>query len=139
MNFMNCSIMANIKSIMGGALFYELAGCATYVAISLFAIDRSLQNINLNTLINIYCLLTSLVFNFFICSYSEDLTQRSLDVADIIYDSNWYRLQYKQQKLLIMSIQRSQRIFRLKGFQIVDCSMEIFLKVRLNSFSLLTN
>lgn len=117
---------------MGGALFYELAGCATYVAISLFAIDRSLQNINLNTLINIYCLLTSLVFNFFICSYSEDLTQRSFDVAEIIYDSNWYQLQYKQQKLLIMSIQRSRRIFRLKGFQIVDCSMEIFLKVRLN-------
>lgn len=51
------------------------------------------------------------------------------EVGDIFYNSLWYKLPSQEQKLLILPIQRSQKLFRLNGFGIVDCSLEVFSSV----------
>lgn len=115
--------------MMSGPLFYELAGCIVYIAFILFALDQSMKEMNFDTLLTIDCLMTTNFLNFILCHFSEELTQRSFDVADIIFKSKWYKLSIKQQQLLVMPIHRSQKEFRLKGHKIIECSMETFLTV----------
>lgn len=54
-----------------------------------------------------------------------------LEIGDIFYNSAWYRLPIKEQRLLALPIQRSQREFRLSGLGFLDCSLAVYSSVKL--------
>lgn len=54
----------------------------------------------------------------------------SYEISQIIYsDLQWFNLPILQQKRLVLIIGRAQKTFRLNGFGIFDCSLEMFWKV----------
>lgn len=57
------------------------------------------------------------------------MTIKSLSTAEIVYNTFWYTYPVDSQRLIVQMIQRGQTPFHLKGFDIVDCSLETFLKV----------
>lgn len=63
------------------------------------------------------------------CSASERVTSYLLDVGEMFYNSAWYQLPVKQQKLLVLPIQRAEREFRLSGLGLFDCSLAVFSSV----------
>lgn len=103
--------------------------CITVIVFNLFVIELS-STITLE----IYCalgdLFTGLALTFVYFYLSEWITSDLLEIGDYFYNSAWYRLPAKQQKLLVLPIRRAQREFRLKGFGLFDCSLEVFGMVR---------
>lgn len=129
--FHSISVAVNFRDIMQSILFYQLALCVLFSAFSLFAFDQSFSShgINYNTVLSLTILLCALNPTFFYCYFADGLTADLLEVGDIFFESMWYELPKQEQKLLISPIQCAQRIFRMKGYGIVDCSLEMFTKV----------
>lgn len=117
-----------IGEVMSPILFYQLLCCAVDIAVVLVAVDMH-QLLRLGTLVSIEGVSCMLFQTFFFCKLSESITSKLYSIGDIFYEANWYTLPVRQQKWLILPIQRSQREFRLKGFGIIDCSLWIFLSV----------
>lgn len=113
-------------------LFTMMLMVTTGIAMNLFAIELngvfSLQGLNA-----ILASLFILMLMFGYCFASECVTSDLMEIGDIFYNSPWYRLPLKQQKLLTLPIQQAQREFRLSGLGLVDCSLEVFSSVKLNT------
>lgn len=62
---------------------------------------------------------------------SERITENLLNIHNIFYNSEWYRLTPKRRGLLKLPIQRAQRLLRLTSLGLVDCSLPVFSSVRL--------
>lgn len=122
---------------MTGPLFFDLSSCIIATVFELLSIDNDIQNqrYDSNTFTNVSTLGLHNTMLFILCHFSEKFTDRSYDVGDVIYsDLLWYKLSIRQQKLLILPIRRAQKLFRLRGYGIFDCSLELFLKVISNDF-----
>lgn len=121
--------------MMQSILFYQLITCVLFIACSIFALDQSIskREIDFNSFMNLTSLLCSLIPTFLYCHFADGLTVNLFGIGNIFYSSMWYKLPSQKQKLLIPSIQRAQRIFRLNGYKIIDCSLEIFASVRFHS------
>lgn len=103
--------------------------CITLIAFSLFALDQSMDDINFNTFVSLIALLNAVIPTFVYCYYADGLAVDLLRIGDIFYASMWYESRYQEQKLLILSIQRAQKTFQMKGYGIVYCSLEVFAAV----------
>lgn len=116
---------------MQSILFYQLVNCILFSAFSLFALDQSFSThkIDLNTFLSLSALLVALIPTFVYCYFAEGLTADLLGISDIFYESMWYKLPKQEQQLVILPIQRAQRVFRLNGFKLIYCSLGTFLMV----------
>lgn len=113
---------------MSEVLFLQLCVCALSTAINLYAL--TLPGISgVHAMTSIYDLNITLCTTFVYCYFSESLSSHLFNIGETFYDSIWYRLPPKQQILIIFAIQHSQREFRLTGFGIIDCSLEVFSMV----------
>lgn len=117
--------------IMNEVLFLRLLACSATMALNLFAMELS-DTFSLETLANLYTMVTVLAMTFLHCYYVETVTNALLGVGDIFYDSPWYKGAIGQNAIvLLMPIQRAQREFRLVTFNMIKCSLTVFLKVGL--------
>lgn len=114
---------------MKGILFYQTIICVINIAFGLFSLDQSLDEPSFDTFASMIALFNLLTSTFVYCYYAEGVTTDLLRVGNIFYSSLWYKLSSQEQKLLILLIQRSQIIFRLRGFEFFDCSLEVFAVV----------
>lgn len=103
------------------------------VALDLFAIELS-QTISTATLNAAFGLIITLELLFTYCYLSECLTSDLLDIGDVFYSLPWYRLPAKRQTLLVLPIEQSQQVFRLRNLQLFDCSLTIFTSVNYPEF-----
>lgn len=94
----------------------------------MFALE-SVDRLDVQAMASFYDFTSVLVTTFIYCYLSERVTADLLFVGDIFYASLWYHLPSKQGKLLKLSIERSQWEFRLKGFELINCSLSVFLSV----------
>lgn len=92
-----------------------------------------MEEISFNTFMSFAALLCSLIPTFLYCYFADGVTVNLFEIGDIFYKSMWYKLPNQKQRLLILPIQRSQRIFRLHGYKIVDCTLESFAAVGFHS------
>lgn len=127
------SVAENTCDLMQSVLFYQLVICVLFIAFSLFSLDQSMHEINFNTFLSTIAVLVALTPTFIYCYYADGVTADLHRVGDIFYQLLWYKLTNQEQKLLILPMQRAQQIFRMKGYGIVDCSLQIFLTV--NAFN----
>lgn len=97
----------------------------------LLTIDRN-GLLSLEGLCAIIASAIALLVLYIHCYASEHLTADLMAIGDIFYDSTWYRLPVKQQKLLVLPIQRATQEFRLKGSGLIDCSLAVFLSVKIS-------
>lgn len=109
-------------------LFAMMIIASVKLAMDLFAVELN----GVASLEGLYALVDALLtftLMFGYCFGSECVTSDLMEVGDIFYNSSWYRLPVKQQKLLALPIQRAQREFRLSGLGLIDCSLAVFLSV----------
>lgn len=114
---------------MQSILFYQLVNCGIFIAFGLFGMDQSLREINFDTFMCLAALICALIPIFIYCYHADGLSEDLLEIGDIFYATKWYKLSNQEQKIMMLPIQRAQRIFRLNGYKVIDCSLETFLTV----------
>lgn len=126
------SFSNNIPIIMSEILFYQLVMCAIATAINLYALQSN-GIFTVHAITSTYDLASVLTATFIYCYLSEMLTCDLSGICEIFYNSAWYQLPAKQQKLVFYTIQHSQRSFRLRGIGIIECSLGTFFMVGLDN------
>lgn len=127
--------MNNIRILFSAPLFIQFIVFVALIAITLLWFDQNVHAMGIDILFAINCLFSESLLNYISCRYGGDVTECFSNIACIAYDSNWYRLSSNEQHFVGLIIQRAQIEFTLTGFEIVTCSMETFLAVRVSSTS----
>lgn len=52
-----------------------------------------------------------------------------MHIGDLTYGISWYQLPRDEQFVVQSIIQRSQKLFELKGLGVIVCSLETYLRV----------
>lgn len=68
------------------------------------------------------------------CHLSENVTNHLALTGDLFYESQWFPLPVKLQRVYILPILRSQKDFRVTGLGIIECSLRVFASVRFTLF-----
>lgn len=99
------------------------------IAFDLFAVELS-DTLSLETVTAVTNLCVVLAIAFAYCYLSDWITADLLEIGNVFYSSPWYRLlSVKQQQLLVLPIQRANRLVRLRSLGLIDCSGAVFLSV----------
>lgn len=112
---------------MDQILFVIIVTYALTIALNLIVLEAG--DLSMEVAFAIFDLVSMSVLTFTYCLLSEILTTSLVEVSTNFYASPWYLLTAKQQYLLQFPIQRAQNEFRLKGLNIVDCSLAVFSSV----------
>lgn len=124
------SLAAATNVILSVPLFANLLTCATVIAFNLLLLEVS-DHIDFSIAASLYNMSTGVTMALIFCYLSEHITAALLRIGDAFFESIWYRLPPGQQKLVALSINRSQKTFSLKGLGIIYCSLFTFLQVNL--------
>lgn len=130
-----CSVAKSLASILEPPIFCVALTSAITLALNLCVIELTTE-LNFARLVafNDTCVIVLLAF---MCFYiAEWISVGLMEIGDNFYGSEWYRLlPAGQQRLLLLPIQRAQRLFRLKAMGLFECSLAVFASVRqLESF-----
>lgn len=122
--------LANIvgKS-MSAMLFLQMVLSAIEMASFLSAVDET-KGISPSNNIAVLRALTVVMPTFHFCMQSDNITGHLEMVGDDFYGCSWRRFSVRQQMLILLSVQRAQKQFRINGLGIVDCSLETFSVVK---------
>lgn len=114
---------------MGMILFALTLLCTIDMALNLRALEVNVAfSVEmLNTFVN-FSMVIALTFAHYY--FSEQITTDLLAIGEILYNSTWYELPVKQQRLIALPIQRAQREIRLRSLELFDCSLPVFSSVR---------
>lgn len=121
-------LMTKIEDLMSAILFFQLLMYVIFIALSLLAVYQA--QINTSLLFDFECLGLYTAYTFLFCLSSENLTQNSMDVGNVAYNSTWYCMPINERKAIILIILRSQQEFRLDGLGMFECSFVTFSQVR---------
>lgn len=66
---------------------------------------------------------------FIYCYFGNRITLKSVQIGEIAYDVEWYRLPPHIQRVIKLIILRSQREIHFSGFSVIVCSLEMYKKV----------
>lgn len=122
-------MMNNVQQMMAAPLFFQLLVFTVFIAFSLLSLDQGLHDLSFEIVQSLNCLLVQIYLNFTFCSYADNMSRRTSGVADIVYNSIWYKLPATDRKLLTLIIMRAQVPFYLNGFHLFNCSLNSFQKV----------
>lgn len=111
-------------------LFTLALTCTIVIALNLFVVELN-GMLSMETLAAFIDLSGTLILMIIFCYLSECVTSDLLEIGENFYNSPWYRLPLKEQRLLVLSITRAQRVFRLKGLGLFDCSLAVFSSVKI--------
>lgn len=115
---------------MSATLFFLLLLYAVTIAAFMIDVMGTINSFGLTFFATLTGLLNILMQMIIYCQLSENVTLDLLAAGDIFYESLWYRLPVRVQKLYMLPIQRSQREFRVTGLGIIECSLRVFASVR---------
>lgn len=122
------SLVTSLCHIMEFILFNMTFTCTIIIAFNLFVVETN-GVYSFETAIAFLDLGLVLGLTFAYFYLAEHITTDLLGIADIFYNSPWYRLGTKRQILFVLPIQRAQREMRLTGLGLFECSLVVFSKV----------
>lgn len=117
-----------IAWLMSEIIFVMLLSCVIYFSVCLFSLDQ-VTEIDSTLRLRLMAPMPVLIVTWVYCYYSEATTKNSFAIASTAYDSMWYNISTEQQKAIILILARAQRVFRLQGLGLIDCSFRIYLSV----------
>lgn len=109
-------------------LFSVTFTCIAAITFNLLAVELN-GSLNLEIIVSFGNLIRVGGITFLYFYLADWLTTDLLDIGDIFYESVWYQLPAQQQKLLGLPIQRAQRVMRLTGLGLFECSLPVFAGV----------
>lgn len=119
-------------------LFNMTLTCVIAIAFNLYVFEMN-ASISYEMVVAFVDLGMVLFLTFAHFFLAEWITTDLLSIADLFYNSPWYRLKSQQQRLIALPIQRAQQEMRLRGLDIFECSLPIFGSVKLVSEYLKTH
>lgn len=122
--------MKSTKKLLSGPQFFQFLMFVLYVVLSIRSVEKSLDNFGVEFVVCIDCILAQLVFLYVECHFATKISTKSAELAGIIYNTRWYDLPLKQQKMIPPIVRQGQIPFTLDGYKFFSCSMETFAHVR---------
>lgn len=116
---------SNLLSVI---IFMHLLCCAMIIAFNLILLECT-DRFELQLISSLYITFSESATNFLFCFLAENITIALSNISDLFYSSMWFRLPIKQQKLITLTIARSQQEFHLQGLGLIPCSLSSFLQV----------
>lgn len=116
-------VAAHIGDVMSAPLFILLLMYAVIVAVCMVALE-SAQSIDVALMATIVGVQMSIY-----CYLSENVTSDLEKSGAPFYESHWYNLPTEYQKFYILSIKQPQKLYRLTGLGIIECSLRILASV----------
>lgn len=123
----HCSITESFCEIMEVILFTMTLMSSIVIAFNLFTMESI--GLSLEAVVAFWNLSLSIILLFVYCYLSDWITFDLVEVGDIFYNSPWYQLGSREQCLIILPIQRANRLVSLKGLGLFNCSVEVFVSV----------
>lgn len=127
------SMMNSLKVLMSGPHFFQFLIFVMYTVLSIRSIEQSLKHFSFEFVSCLYDLLLQLVFIYSSCYFASNLTIKLADTANIIYNTHWYVLPLRQEKMIVAIIRQGQIQEELSGY-IFSTSLETFIKVNYTQF-----
>lgn len=90
---------------------------------------QDIKEYTFDVLLAINALFLQTVFNFIICYFADTVTSASLNVADTLYNVDWFEFPVKEQQMISFMIRRAQIPFHFRGNNSITCSMQTLLRV----------
>lgn len=90
---------------------------------------QNIKEYTFDVLLALNVLFLQTVFNFIICYSADIVTSASLNVADTLYNVDWFEFPVKEQQMISFMIRRAQIPFYFRGNDSITCSMQTFLRV----------
>lgn len=122
------SVVESLGEAMTMVLFNLTFTCTIVIAANLVVVELS-EAIDVEILVAFTDMATLIGMTFIYFYLAEWITSDLLGIADHFYNSAWHHLPVKQQKLLVLTIQRAHRELRLKGLGLFNCSLPVFSSV----------
>lgn len=117
--------MDNIKTILDVPLFIMLMIFVLFIAFCLLSIDKQMENIDLNALLTLECLLTQGLLNIIFSYFSDNASMRLSEIGWITYDKiRWYEMPLDDRLFIQFIIRRADKLFVFTGAKIIPSSME---------------
>lgn len=156
-----CSLFEDISETFSGTLLVELFGGVIFMSTAIFQTEmvtiwswnifllvtsigfffqlKALRHLNLFivTVLNVIAISTANLYLY--CFGGSVVTENCGMYADILFESDWYKMPIRLQKYYILMIANTQRPIHLEGHGLVRLSMEAFGRVNIEfSIKLLT-
>lgn len=122
------SVADSLYNMMEVIIFNITFTCTAVIAFNLLVVELN-DSINFEMVVAFADLVVVLLITAVYFFHSEWITSDLFEIGDSFYNSPWFLLSMKQQRLLVIPIQRAGREFRLKGLGISDCSLAAFSTV----------
>lgn len=116
------------NAIMSEIIFVALLTSMLIFAFNLYGLESN-DLFSIQSAVGLALVLGLLPLIFAYCFLAESITVNLYDIGDIFYDSPWYRLPAKHQRIVILPIQRAGREFCFLCLGLVDCSLATFSSV----------
>lgn len=88
---------------------------------------------------DVLCLVCGLMWSFLFCNFGNLAIDHVSAIGDVAYSNlNWFEHPVEMQKYLILMVARSHECVHFTGLHLIECSIEVFGKVRQN-FVIKTN
>lgn len=136
-NFINpCfyRFLKNIQDLMSVAMFFQLVFCVLCIALVLFAVDEA-DKLNTALLFDIEAFLVYNTYTFLCCSMSENLTEKSGNIGNVVYNVAWFNMTANEKQAIWMVISRTKNEYHLNAMGLFDCSFASYLQVYTFFFS----
>ena len=117
-----------MKNLMSGPQFIQFLEFVVYMALSIRFVEQSLQNVSFDFVVSVLNVVFEFVLIYSSCHFSTNITIKLTNTANIIYNTRWYDLPLRQQKMIVAIIRQGQIPNELSGY-IFSISLETFMKV----------
>lgn len=116
-----------VQQAMSATIFVQYVGSTLLLCMIIFQTSISrVDNIPVYISFLCGCITQLFMYSF----YGTQLTEEGLEVAQCIYnDFDWYELNPKTRKLLLIFLLRAQRPAKLTALSFFDCSLTTFMMV----------
>uniref|UniRef100_A0A240SXS0 Odorant receptor n=1 Tax=Lutzomyia longipalpis TaxID=7200 RepID=A0A240SXS0_LUTLO len=129
----HCSVIENLNllsEIISETSFMQLfANCVTFMFGFSFLMKYS------DEIVNYMVIVAGTMFSLHICILGEFIKIKTDNISEIFYQTNWYDLSLKDQKMFLIVLGMAQREYGLKAVGMYDVNLYTFVHIFKIAFS----
>lgn len=124
------SIMDSTQKLFSGPFFFQFFMFVMSIVLEIHSIETGLGHFTFESFVCFEVVLLQIGICYAICYVGTILTARAEEIADFVYDIDWFTLKITQQKTIINIMNQGQSPFVMSGWGFVSCTLETFATVK---------
>ncbi|XP_043465778.1 odorant receptor 9a-like [Leptopilina heterotoma] len=124
----------NLNNLFSGVIFVHFFASVASLCVIIYQLSR-LGTKDPTYWIMISSVGTILTQTFLYCYYGEKIIEKSMEVADSIYEINWINLKNTTKRDLIVMMLKAAKPIQLAGASIMVMSIKTFIKILRSAYS----